>query len=117
MGIHFGVRVDQKMGNNDNIFGRYKLDHGLQPTHLDPLDSRSMRNSLQPSWDSQVQETHVFGPTKTNSFTATLSHYVAQFMAPTGAATFNYAQAFSEDPGIYNFTSPNAAAASFPARA
>ncbi len=33
-------RVDQKLGNNDNIFGRYKLDHGLQPTHLDPINSR-----------------------------------------------------------------------------
>jgi hypothetical protein len=109
-----GVRVDQKLGNNDNIFGRYKLDHGLQPTHLDPLDSRFDANSLQPSWDSQVSETHVFGPTKTNAFTATLSHYVAQFVAPQAAATFNYQSAFNEDQGIYNFTSPNGAAASFP---
>ena len=107
-------RVDQKIGNNDNIFGRYKLDHGLQPTHLDPLDSRFDANSLQPAWDAQVQETHVFGPTKTNSFTATLSHYVAQFTAPQAASTFNYEQAFNEDSGIYNFTSPNSAAASFP---
>jgi hypothetical protein len=107
-------RVDQKLGNNDNIFGRYKLDHGLQPTHLDPLDSRFDANSLQPSWDSQVQETHVFSPTKTNSFTATLSHYVAIFNAPTAAATFNYAQIFNEDNTIYNFTSPNADAPSFP---
>ena len=109
-----GIRVDQKIGNNDNIFGRYKLDHGLQPTVLDPLDSRFDANSLQPSWDSQVSETHVFGPTMTNSFTATLSHYVAQFTAPQAADTFNYQQVFNEDSGIYNFTSPNAAAASFP---
>ena len=58
-------------------------------------------------------ETHVFGPTKTNSFTATLSHYVAQFVAPSAAATFNYGQAFAGS-GQYNFTSPNAAAADFP---
>ena len=109
-----GIRVDQKIGNNDNIFGRYKLDHGLQPTVLDPIDSRFDANSLQPSWDAQVSETHVFGPTMTNSFTATLSHYVAQFTAPQAAATFNYQQVFNEDSGIYNFTSPNAAAASFP---
>ena len=61
----------------------------------------------------KLQETHVFGPTKTNSFTATLSHYVAQFTAPNAATTFNYGQAFSGF-GQYNFTSPNAAAASFP---
>ena len=106
-------RVDQRIGNNDNIFGRYKLDHGLQPTYLDPIDSAFDANSLQPSWDTQVQETHVFGPTKTNSFTATLSHYVAQFTSPNAASTFNYAQAFSGF-GQYDFSSPNNAAPSFP---
>jgi hypothetical protein len=110
----FSARVDQKLGNNDNIFGRYKLDHGLQPTTLDPINSLFDANSLQPAWDTQVQETHVFGPTKTNSFTATLSHYVAQFTAPTAAATFNYAESFSEDQSIYNFNSPNNAITSFP---
>jgi Carboxypeptidase regulatory-like domain len=110
----FGVRVDQKLGNNDNLYGRYKLDHGLQPTHLDPINTAFDANSLQPAWDTQVSETHVFGPTKTNQFTATLSHYVAQFTAPNAAALFNYEQVFSEDQGIYDFTSPNSAAASFP---
>ena len=106
-------RVDQKIGNNDNIFGRYKLDHGLQPTHIDPINSAFDANSLQPAWDAQVQETHVFGPTKTNSFTATLSHYVAQFTAPNAVSTFNYGQAFSGF-GNYDFTSPNSLAPDFP---
>ncbi len=109
-----GVRVDQKLGNNDNIFGRYKLDHGLQPTHIDPFNAAFDANSLQPAWDAQASETHVFGPTKTNSFSATLSHYVAQFTAPSAAGLFNYEEAFAEDSGIYNFTSPNSGAASFP---
>jgi Carboxypeptidase regulatory-like domain len=110
-----GIRVDQKLGNNDNIFARYKLDHGLQPTRLDPISPVFDANSLQPSWDSQVSETHVFGPTKTNSFTATLSHYVAQFtQGAQAAATFNSAQIFNEDSGLYNFTSPNGAAYAFP---
>ncbi len=87
-------RVDQKLGNNDNIFGRYKLDHGLQPTQLDPIDSRFDANSLQPSWDAQVQETHVFSPTTTNSFTATLSHYVAQFTSPQAAGAVQLCSGF-----------------------
>ncbi|HKT90339.1 MAG TPA: carboxypeptidase regulatory-like domain-containing protein [Candidatus Sulfotelmatobacter sp.] len=108
-----GVRVDQKLGNNDNLFGRYKLDHGLQPTSIDPINALFDANSNQPSWDAQASETHVFGQTKTNQFTATLSHYVAIFSSATAASTFNYGQAFASlDP--YNFTSPNAAAASFP---
>ena len=110
----FSARVDQKLGNNDNIFGRYKLDHGLQPTHLDAINSAFDANSLQPAWDAQAQETHVFSPTVTNSFSATLSHYVAQFRAPGSAALFNYQEVFNEDSGIYNFTSPNSAGASFP---
>ena len=109
----FSARVDQKLGANDNIFGRYKLDHGLQPTSIDPINSLFDANSKQPSWDAQVQETHVFGPSKTNSFTATLSHYVAIFDAPNAAATFNYAQEFSGF-GQYDFTSPNATAIDFP---
>ncbi len=107
-------RVDQKIGNNDNIFGRYKLDHGLQPTRLDPINSVFDANSSQPSWDAQAQETHVFGPTKTNTFEATLSHYTAIFDATQANAAFNYAQVFNEDEGQYNFTSPNGAAYAFP---
>ncbi|HTS38415.1 MAG TPA: carboxypeptidase regulatory-like domain-containing protein [Candidatus Solibacter sp.] len=110
----FAPRVDFKISNSDNIFFRYKLDHGLQPTHLDALDSRFDANSLQPSWDTQLQETHVLSANAANSFTATLSHYVAIFSAPTAASTFNYAQVFNEDQTIYNFTSPNGLAPDFP---
>jgi len=110
----FSVRVDQKLGNNDNIFGRYKLDHGTQPTSIDPINSLFDAISPQPAWDAQASETHVFSSNKTNSFTATLSHYVAIFTAPNAAKTFNYAEAFSEGAGIYNFTSPNNLAPDFP---
>ncbi len=72
-------RVDQKIGNNDNLFGRFKIDHGVQPTTLDAINPAFDALSNQPSWDVQAQETHVFGPRSTNAFTATLSHYVAQF--------------------------------------
>jgi len=110
----FAARVDQKLGNSDNIFGRYKLDHGTQPTSIDPINAAFDALSPQPAWDAQASETHVFSPNLTNQFTATLSHYTALFTAPTAAATFNYAETFNEDSGIYNFTSPNNGAASFP---
>ncbi|MFN7993723.1 MAG: carboxypeptidase regulatory-like domain-containing protein [Bryobacteraceae bacterium] len=72
-------RVDQRIGNNDTAYFRYKADHGTQPTTLDPINSNFNAISHQPSWDTQVNETHIFGPTSTNQFMATLSHYVAQF--------------------------------------
>jgi hypothetical protein len=108
------VRVDQKLSNSDNIFGRYKLDHGLQPTFISPISPSFDANSPQPAWDAQAQETHVFKPNLTNSLTATFSHYVALFVAPQSAATFNYGEDFVEDQSFYDFTAPNAAAGSFP---
>jgi hypothetical protein len=86
------ARVDQKLTDNDTAFFRYKGDHGLQPTHLDPIDSNFNAISSQPSWDAQFQETHVFGASATNQFTASLSHYVAQFSqnAQQVSGTFPY---------------------------
>lgn len=86
------ARVDQKLTDNDTAFFRYRGDHGLQPTHLDPINSNFNAISSQPSWDTQFQETHVFGARATNQFTASLSHYVAQFQqnAEQVASTFPY---------------------------
>jgi outer membrane receptor protein involved in Fe transport len=85
-------RVDQKIGDRDNAFFRYKADHGTQPTLLDPISANFNAISQQPSWDSQFQETHVLSAQSTNSFTAAASHYVAQFQqnAQLVASTFPY---------------------------
>ena len=100
------ARVDQKIGDNDTAFFRYKGDHGLQPTHLDPINSNFNALSSQPSWDTQFQETHVFGASATNQFTASLSHYVAQFSqnAQQVSSTFGYGVI---DSGAVPFTSFN----------
>ena len=72
-------KVDQKLGNNDNASFRYKGDHGTQPTDLDPISANFDAISKQPAYDFQLQETHVLSPRSTNQFTASFSHYVAQF--------------------------------------
>jgi hypothetical protein len=72
-------RIDQRIGNNDNLYFRYKLDHGVQPTTLDAINSNFDAISHQPAYDMQLNETHVFGPRSTNQFMGTFSHYVAQF--------------------------------------
>jgi Carboxypeptidase regulatory-like domain len=96
------VKIDQNLGQNDKLFGRYKLDHGVQPTYLDPINSKFDALSSQPAFDWQVQETHVFSPTKTNEFTAALSHYVAQFAQ-------NEASALSTFPQSLQFSGANTA--------
>jgi hypothetical protein len=90
-------RVDQKITDKDNAFFRYKVDHGLQPTYLDPFSSTFNALSNQPAWDAQANETHIFSSTMTNAFTAAVSHYVAQFAQNTALVqqTFPYALNFA----------------------
>jgi len=85
-------KIDQRIGNNDNAFFRYKLDHGVQPTTLDPISANFDAISNQPAYDMQVSETHIFGARSTNDFKAAFSHYVAQFAQNPQlvASTFPY---------------------------
>ena len=73
------ARVDYKINDNDTAFFRWRLDHGLQPTTLDPINSAFDALSNQPAYDNQFSETHIFGPRSTNAFVGAFSHYVAQF--------------------------------------
>ena len=90
-------KIDQKIGVKDNASFRYKDDQGLQPTTLDPISPNFDALSNQPAYDMQFQETHIFGSRSTNQFTASFSHYVAQFAQnPTlVASTFPYQVATS----------------------
>jgi hypothetical protein len=72
-------KIDQKIGTNDNASFRYKHDTGTQPTTLDPISPNFDALSVQPAYDMQLQETHIFSGRSTNQFTASFSHYVAQF--------------------------------------
>ncbi|MGB2664588.1 MAG: TonB-dependent receptor, partial [Candidatus Acidiferrum sp.] len=78
-------RIDQKLTSKDDLFFRFKIDHGLQPTAVDPISSAFDANSNQPAWDYQVNWRHVMSSNMANSFTATLSHYVAQFSQDVSA--------------------------------
>jgi len=92
-------RIDQKISDTDNLYFRYKLDHGTQPTTLDPINSNFDAISNQPAYDMQLNETHIIGPRSTNQFMATFSHYVAQFAQDHDAAasTFPYGIVTSGD--------------------
>jgi hypothetical protein len=107
-------RIDWKIGSKDDLFFRFKIDHGLQPTYVDPLSSTFNALSNQPAYDYQVQEHHIFSGTMTNEFTATLSHYVAQFVYANPSAvesTFPYGTSYAAN---VNFTNVNPVAPDFP---
>ncbi|HTZ46171.1 MAG TPA: carboxypeptidase regulatory-like domain-containing protein [Verrucomicrobiae bacterium] len=95
-------RVDQKLTSHDDLFGRFKIDHGTQPTVIDPLNSAFDAISNQPLWDVQAQERHVFSSNMTNLFTAALSHYTTLFSQNVAA----WQSVFPE--GATYFTTPTA---------
>jgi hypothetical protein len=73
------ARVDYTISNKDTAYFRWRLDHGVQPTTLSPINAAFDAISNQPAYDNQFSETHIFGPRSTNDFKAAFSHYVAQF--------------------------------------
>jgi hypothetical protein len=85
-------KIDHKLTDHDNVFYRFRNDMGTQPTTLDAVSPNFDAISKQPAWDNQFSETHVFSPTSTNQFVASLSHYVAQFQqnAAEVGSTFPY---------------------------
>ena len=85
-------RIDQKLTSQDDLFFRFKLDHGLQPTWVDPLSRAFYANSNQPAWDYQVNWRHGFSGNMTNSVMAAVSHYSFLFTQDEAAwkAEFPY---------------------------
>lgn len=86
------ARVDHNIGNSDKVFYRFKMDRGLQATYTDPINSNFNATSNQPSYDGQVQWTHVFSGTATNQFIGSGSWYTARFLQneAKAIATFPY---------------------------
>jgi hypothetical protein len=85
-------RIDHRLTDKDNMYFRFRQDHGIQPTFISPINPAFDANSNQPSWDAQLNETHVFGPRATNQFMATLSYYRALFAQnqQLASSTFPY---------------------------
>jgi Carboxypeptidase regulatory-like domain len=106
-------RIDQKLTSKDDLFFRFKLNYGLQPSYIDPISPAFDANSNQPSWDYQANLRHVFNSSATNSFTGTVSHYTAQFVQdipkwqaafPDGSVAFNFTDGFTSINGpLYYF--------------
>jgi hypothetical protein len=86
-------RVDYNFSDNDKIYGRFKTDHGLQPTYTDPINPVFDNNSTQPQYEGQLNYTHIFSPTVVNNFLGSVLWYSAIF------GSQNPAQALSLFPG------------------
>jgi hypothetical protein len=93
----FTSRVDWDINERHKIFGRFKLDHGTQPTYTSFVSPAFNTISSQPAYEGQLNDTYVFNPHLTNQFVFAANWYTAFF----GSA--NLAQTLATFPTFLNF--------------
>src|SRR3974390_1144944 len=91
------TRVDYNISDADRLYGRFRTDHGLQPTYTDPINAVFNGRSVQPEYEGQLSETHVFGTTAVNQ--VILSGMWYQFLFSAN----NLAQALKAFPATMQF--------------
>lgn len=72
-------RVDYNFNEKNQIFGRFRVDRGVQPTYTDSINPIFNANSVQPQDDGQLNYTHVFNPNVVNNFVGSVLWYSALF--------------------------------------
>ena len=75
----FTQRVDWNISDKHKIYGRYKMDHGSQPTSTSSIDPLFSAVSIQPEYEGQFNDSYIISPTKTNVFVAAANWYSAYF--------------------------------------
>jgi len=72
-------RVDWNVSDKQKLYGRYKMDHGSQPTFTSFINPLFSAVSIQPEYEGQFNDSYVLSPTKTNVFVAAANWYSAYF--------------------------------------
>src|ERR1700689_530311 len=72
-------RVDVSLSDNDKLFGRVRVDRGVQPTYTDSINPAFNETSVQPQDEGQLNYTHIFSPTVVNNFIFSDIYYQAVF--------------------------------------
>lgn len=73
------TRIDWKISDSDQVFGRMRFDRGVQPTYTDTINPAFDTNSTQPQNEGQINYTHIFSPTIVNNFIGSVLYYSAIF--------------------------------------
>jgi len=93
------TRIDYNIGSKDQLFGRFKTDHGVQATGTDPINAVFNANSIQPQYEGQITETHTFASSAVNQLIVSGSWYQALFTAnnlPAALQTFPTTMVFND---------------------
>jgi hypothetical protein len=83
----FTGRADWHISDRHNIYGRYKMDRGSQPTSTSPINPLFSTVSIQPEYEGQFNDTYQFTPHMSNSFTLASNWYTAYFGPQNPAAS------------------------------
>lgn len=80
-------RIDYHISGSDTLWGRFKADHGSQPTSTDLIDRAVFSTgSIQPEYEGQINETHIFSPNVINNAILSGLWYTAIFLPDSGQA-------------------------------
>jgi hypothetical protein len=79
-------RTDWNIGQNDRAYLRMAYDEGDQPSFTDPVNPIFNATSIQPQYQGQLNETHIFGPTLSNQFILAVNWYTAIFQQTNPSA-------------------------------
>jgi hypothetical protein len=73
------ARLDHRFTEADNLFLRFRMDHGTQASYTDPINSAFNGVSNQPQYEGQLNYTHAFGSGAVNQLIASGSWYSSVF--------------------------------------
>jgi hypothetical protein len=83
----WSTRIDQNLGAADHVSYRINHDWGVQATGTDAINPAFNSNSVQPSWQGQMNETHTFNSYIANQLILSGMYYSAIFGPPNITAT------------------------------
>jgi hypothetical protein len=85
----FTQRIDWNITDKHKIYGRFKVDHGSQPTNTNLVNSAFNTVSIQPEYEGQFNDAYTITPNLVNSTVIAANWYSAYF----GPASIPAAQA------------------------
>jgi hypothetical protein len=114
----FTQRVDWVINDKHRIYGRFKMDHGSQPTSTSFINPAFNAKSIQPEYEGQFNDSYTFSPNVINTAVVAANWYTAffGFSNPAAAAAalpfYGYfdigadGSGTAEVPGLTNLGAP-----------
>ncbi len=82
----FTQRIDWNVTDKHKIYGRFKMDHGSQPTYTSFISPAFNALSVQPEYEGQFNDSYSFSPNLINSAVVAANWYTAFFGAENPSA-------------------------------